>query len=207
MFSCEYCEVFKNNFSYRTPAVAASVTQKVQARYFEQLIRIYFFSFFLYLKLLFNRADKYRKIMLIFIKKEHFQKDTSRHMYNLYKKINCIINIWYQGLRSSHPAVFCKKGVLRYFTKFTGKHLCQSLYFNKVAGMRPAALLNKRFWLMCFPVNFCEISKNTFFIEHLWWLLKVSLNLKWFSKNCTILHVLLHLRVLTYCSSLSKPSL
>ena len=24
--------------------------------------------------------------------------------------------------RSSHPKVFCKKGVLRNFTKFTGKH-------------------------------------------------------------------------------------
>ena len=32
--------------------------------------------------------------------------------------------------------VFCKKGVLRNFTKFTGKHLCQCLFFNKVAGLR-----------------------------------------------------------------------
>ena len=32
-------------------------------------------------------------------------------------------------LRSSRPEVFCKKGVLRNFTKFTGKHLCQSLLF------------------------------------------------------------------------------
>ena len=36
--------------------------------------------------------------------------------------------------RSSRPEVFCKKGVLRNFVKFTGKHLCQSLFFNKVAG-------------------------------------------------------------------------
>ena len=27
-----------------------------------------------------------------------------------------------------------KKGVLRNFTKFTGKHLCQSLFFNKVTS-------------------------------------------------------------------------
>ena len=27
-----------------------------------------------------------------------------------------------------------KKGVIRNFAKFTGKHLCQSLFFNKVAG-------------------------------------------------------------------------
>ena len=38
--------------------------------------------------------------------------------------------------KSSCPEVFCKKGVLRNFTKFTGKHLCQSLFFNKVAGLR-----------------------------------------------------------------------
>ena len=40
-------------------------------------------------------------------------------------------------VRSSYPEVFCKKGVPRNFTKFTGKHLCQSLFFNKVADLRP----------------------------------------------------------------------
>ena len=29
----------------------------------------------------------------------------------------------------------CKKGVLRNFAKFTGKQLCQSLFFNKVAAL------------------------------------------------------------------------
>ena len=28
----------------------------------------------------------------------------------------------------------CIKGVLRNFAKFTRKHLCQSLFFNKVVG-------------------------------------------------------------------------
>ena len=36
--------------------------------------------------------------------------------------------------RSSRPKVFCKKGVLRNFTKFTGKYLCLSLFVNKVVG-------------------------------------------------------------------------
>ena len=36
--------------------------------------------------------------------------------------------------RSSCPELFCKKGVLRNFAKFIGKHLCQSFFFNKVAG-------------------------------------------------------------------------
>ena len=35
--------------------------------------------------------------------------------------------------------MFCKKGVLRNVTKFTGKHLCQSLFFNKLQtqGLQP----------------------------------------------------------------------
>ena len=37
-------------------------------------------------------------------------------------------------IRSSRTEVFCKRVVLRNFAKFTAKHLCQSLFFNKVAG-------------------------------------------------------------------------
>ena len=35
------------------------------------------------------------------------------------------------------PKVFRRKGVLRNFAKFTGKHLCHNLFFNKIAGLRP----------------------------------------------------------------------
>ena len=58
----------------------------------------------------------------------------------------------YCASRSRHLEVFCKKGVLRNFAKFTEKHLCQSLVFNNVAGLRPATLFQKRLWHMCFPV-------------------------------------------------------
>ena len=47
-----------------------------------------------------------------------------------------------------------KKGVLRNFTKFTRKDLCQGLFFNKVAGLRPATFLITRLWHRCFLVNF-----------------------------------------------------
>ena len=33
-------------------------------------------------------------------------------------------------IRSSRLDVFCKKVVLKNFAKFTGKHLCQSLFFQ-----------------------------------------------------------------------------
>ena len=59
-----------------------------------------------------------------------------------------------------------KKGVLENFAKFLGKHLCQSLFFNKVAGLRPATLLKKRL-AQVFSYEFCEISKNILFTEHL----------------------------------------
>ena len=67
-------------------------------------------------------------------------------------------------LRSSRPNVFCKKGVFRQFAKFTGKHLCQSLFFNKVAGLRPKAcnFIKKESLAQVFSCEFCEISKNTF---------------------------------------------
>ena len=47
---------------------------------------------------------------------------------------------------SSHQRYFMKECVLRNFSKFTEKHLCQSLFLNKVAGLRSAILLTKRLW-------------------------------------------------------------
>ena len=60
-----------------------------------------------------------------------------------------------------------KKGVLRNFANFIGKHRCQSLFFNKLAYLRPATLLKKETLGRCFFSEFCEISKNTFITEHL----------------------------------------
>ena len=61
-----------------------------------------------------------------------------------WKKVSCIRNdvilhgirkIYIEIYRSSRPEVFCKKGAPRNFTRFTGKHLCQSLFLNKVTGL------------------------------------------------------------------------
>ena len=59
--------------------------------------------------------------------------------------------------RNRHPKLFCNKVVLRNFANFTGKHLFQSLFFNKVgAGISPAILLKKRLRKM-FSCKFFEI--------------------------------------------------
>ena len=67
-----------------------------------------------------------------------------------------------------------KTPVPRNFAKFTGKHLrqsllfnkvaglCQNLFCNKVAGLRPATLLKKRLWHRCFLVNFAKILRILF---------------------------------------------
>ena len=66
--------------------------------------------------------------------------------------------------KQSPRCALWKKAVLRNFAKFTGKYLCQSLFFNKVAG---------------FPVNFAKFLRTTFFAELLrWLLLYLHLNLK-----------------------------
>ena len=76
--------------------------------------------------------------------------------------------------------MICKKYVFGKFAKFTGKHLCQSLFFNKVADLRPATLLKKRLWHRCFPVNFAKYLRTPFLTEHLWSLLLMVLSKRLF---------------------------
>ena len=56
------------------------------------------------------------------------------------------------SMRSSPMEVLRKKGVLKNFTKFTGKHLCQSCNFIK-----------KQTLAQVFSCEFCEIFENTYF--------------------------------------------
>ena len=56
---------------------------------------------------------------------------------------------FYLNIEKQQPEVFCvRKGVLRNFTKFTGKHVCQGLFFIKLqaSSLKPATLLKKRLW-------------------------------------------------------------
>ena len=69
------------------------------------------------------------------------------------------------------PEVFFQKGVLKNFPIFTEKHLCHSLFYNKVVGLKPETLLKRILWHRCFSVNLRNFSEHDFFIEHLPWLL------------------------------------
>ena len=79
-----------------------------------------------------------------------------KYFFILHFYHSCKRNIWVtSGLKIEAVVQRCsvKKGVIRNFAKFTWKHLCQSFFFNKVAGLG-----------------------NTFFTEHLWWLLLLRSN-------------------------------
>ena len=77
-------------------------------------------------------------------------KEGTRKMENC--KANHILD------RSSRPEVFCRKDALENFAKFTGKRLCQSLWF--LAGFIKRDTPTK-----LFSCEFCEISKNIFLID------------------------------------------
>ena len=70
--------------------------------------------------------------------------------------------------------MFRRRCVVRNLAKLVGKHLYQSLFFNK--DLRPATLWKKRLRHRCSPVNFAKFLRTRFFTEHLQWLL-----LKFFS--------------------------
>ena len=70
-------------------------------------------------------------------------------------------------VRSSHRSCSVAKGVLGNFAKFTGKHLCQSLFFNKVAGWDQ----NISGWLLliCQAVFLCQLPlKSVKTLKHGW---------------------------------------
>ena len=75
----------------------------------------------------------------------------------------------YSTYQKQPPEVFCKKKVFLEISHIS-KHLCQRLFFNKVAGLKPQAcsFIKKGSLTQVFSCKFCEISKNTFSAEHIW---------------------------------------
>ena len=79
--------------------------------------------------------------------------------------------------RSSRPEVSCRKGVLRSFAKFTGKHQRQSLFLIKLQAIKKENLA------LVFSCEFDEISNKTIFyrtplvtasVEYINWTFNIS---------------------------------
>ena len=94
-------------------------------------------------------------------------------------------SLWNETVRQIKER-FCKKGVLRNFTKFTWKYLCWSLFFNKIAGLRPKTLLKRDSNTVVFRWILCSVLRTPFFTEPLWRLLLYKKKL-WLVPNLYIL--------------------
>ena len=68
-------------------------------------------------------------------------------------------------LRNSRLEVFFKIVVLKKFAKFTGKHMCLSLFPNKVGGW--SFFIKKETPKQVFSSEFCKNFKNIYFVEHM----------------------------------------
>ena len=77
----------------------------------------------------------------------------------------------FSKIKSSHRRCSVKNDVLKNFAKFTGKHMCQCLFFDNVAVLRPATFLKMRLRRRCFAMNFAKFLRTPVFREHLWMLL------------------------------------
>ena len=69
--------------------------------------------------------------------------------------------------RSSHRKCFARKGALRNFAKLRGKHLVLDSLFLINLQASVCNFIKKETLALLFSCEFCEISKNTFFKEHL----------------------------------------
>ena len=68
--------------------------------------------------------------------------------------------------RSSRSEVFCEKDVLRNFAKFTEVHLCQSVFFNKIAGLIACKFVKKETLAQVASCEFCEIWLLLYVTSH-----------------------------------------
>ena len=103
----------------------------------------------------------------VFLKLGHSDK---HFKYNIRKKGSAEKNFRHLLLQNLENSILNIETVARRGKNFTVKHLCQCLFFNKVAG-RPGTFLKKRSWHRCFPVNFAKALRTPFLTEHLWRLL------------------------------------
>ena len=97
-----------------------------------------------------------------------------------------------QVSKNSHPEVYCTKGFLKNFVKFTGKHPCQSLFLIKLQ-VSACNFIKKENLTQVFSYEFCEIFKTPSFIEHLRWLLlsfKLSSKMKHIKNHLVLNHKL-----------------
>ena len=155
VFYCEICEVFHNTYFEERLWTTASMGRKVCGEHFFDCFHEMVYFNFVILTFFLVRS--------LLVTKTHFVLESSRKPLR---------RLFYPPLPNTlknqrQPSeVFYKKVVLKNFAEFIGKHLSQSLFLNKVAGLKPATLLKKT-PTQVFSCDFWEIFKKVYFEEPL----------------------------------------
>ena len=114
---------------FRTPFpknISGGLLLKTQWNYRTLSQAISYMNIFLASKL--TSAKKIKFSVWVGLVRVH--SNTSSFVQSLKRSCRLCMSSLIRCIRSE---LFCKRRVLRNFTKFTGKHPCQSLFFNKVA--------------------------------------------------------------------------
>ena len=152
VFSCEFWEISKNTFLHRTVTFGDCFWNTFSIEH----LRVTVFM----LQLNHHQSYHFRVFPInadcLYLLHSPFMAYFFEDILKLKKSYLILKTRWihFWSARSSRPEVFRKKGVLKNFAKFTGKHLYHSFFFNNVAGTAPAATL--------FSCEFCEIFNNTY---------------------------------------------
>ena len=118
---------------------------------------------------IFAQKFKLSKVVVLLLKIEIFLR-FQKPLWNAYFKEHYFMFKLIK-IRGSRSKVFFKIDALQNFAIFTGKYLRWSIFFNKVARLKPETLLKKKFQQRSCPTNIAKFSRTAFFIEQLRWLL------------------------------------
>ena len=139
MFSWEFYEIFKNT-SF------TELQRCTVVLYSHPMVQLYSFSYINFLLRsisLIDPPDISRAFTTDFLTAFIFKIFTGKSRLLFGMLLQCQadnVNVYYVIsnclTKSSRSEVFYKKGNITNFTKFPGNHLRQSLFFNKVAGLR-----------------------------------------------------------------------
>ena len=151
MFSCEFRENSKVTFSQRTVSVTASVLNT------SEIIPLTF-----WIEYYSPRVNHRKKRSSTVVTPVLF---LAKYILHIIPSIFVWDERYSKRRRSSHRRCSVRKVVPRNLIEFTGRHLCQSLFFNKVAGLMPQACNFIKKETLAQEVSsceFCKISKNSF---------------------------------------------
>ena len=163
MFFCEFCEISKNTFSYRTPPVAPSVfthqciVKSFQIKYFEEKQSAFFSFPQIHFSRLWPGACN-------FIKKETLAQMFSCEFCEISK------NTFSYRTPPVAPSVFTHECIVKSFQiKYFEEKQSAFFSFPQIpfssipnCGLGPATLFKKRLWHRCFPVNFAKFLRRSF---------------------------------------------